>query len=882
MSDTLGRRLIYASAVLTLLVVLIFGGMLYAIGDLRDSGTRARQSEQIIAASSAMKTLVLNLETSERGYVITRQEPFLAPWKANVAAFPAQAVALERLVSAEPQEQQAERVVVADIRSYIDDYAKNVIATARRDPIAASVIVGGGEGKRRVSAIRTLVDTLVARETALAAAQRAHADAAGRWATRAGILGIIGSALLILGFAIYLARAIVMPLRRLAGERSTYEASVREPETGRNASLKRQNTALELQSDGLKAHQVTMEAHQVTMEAHQVTLERLVDINRALLDASVDGIRLVDLEGRTLLANSVIEHLTTEIFGIPKYATLQEGSAIADRLTDPAAYLATMETIAADPDCATRDDFELADVRRAFERHTGPVHDSAGELIGRIIVVREITAERDAARLKSELVATVSHELRTPLTGVLGFAELLMHHDLDDNTGRRYLHTIHSEAQRLTALVDDFLDVQKIEAGRFTLALESFELAALLEHEVEIFAAQATSHRLEFETPDEPLAMVGDRNRIGQVIANLLSNAIKYSPAGGAVTITAIPREGFARVTVSDSGLGIPVEQQAQVFTRFFRVDSSDTREIGGTGLGLALCHEIVTAHGGRIGFESSEGIGSTFWFELPSAWRASAADNRARVLVIEDDPALATLLAECLSLDGLEVEMAATGESGLERALARPPAVVCLDIYLPGALDGWQVLVQLKANPLTSNVPVIVCTAEKGRSTAATLGAIEFLAKPFTGDQLREAVARQLSAERSSVLVVDDDLALRRLVVETLARDGGELREAADGLEALAMIAVRAPDVLVMDLTMPKLDGFGVLDRLLERADTRQIPVVVLTGRDLTGAERRLLRERNASVLEKRKYSGDQLRWLVRQALGQAAEPAPVSTRAA
>ena len=317
----------------------------------------------------------------------------------------------------------------------------------------------------------------------MAADQRAQADGAGGWATRAGVAGIIGSALLILVFALSLGRALVKPLRRIAvaaGELTTYELVASGPEAGRNASLKRQNTALELQSDGLKAHQVTMEANQVTMEAHQVTLERLVDINRALLDASVDGIRLVDLEGRTLLANSVIEHLTTEIFGIPKYATLQEGSAIADRLTDPASYLATMETIAADPDCATRDDFELADVRRAFERHTGPVHDSAGELIGRIIVVREITAERDAARLKSELVATVSHELRTPLTGVLGFAELLMHHDLDDDTGRRYLQTIHSEAQRLTALVDDFLDVQKIEAGRFTLALESFELGELL------------------------------------------------------------------------------------------------------------------------------------------------------------------------------------------------------------------------------------------------------------------------------------------------------------------------------------------------------------------------------------------------------------------
>ena len=159
-----------------------------------------------------------------------------------------------------------------------------------------------------------------------------------------------------------------------------------------------------------------------------------------------------------------------------------------------------------------------------------------------------------------------------------------MHHGLDEATSKRYLKTIHSEAQRLTALVDDFLDVQKIEAGRFTLALESFELGELLEHEVELFSAQSANHTLEFAAVDEPLAMVGDRNRIGQVIANLLSNAIKYSPAGGAVTITATPREGFARVQVTDSGLGIPASQQAQVFTRFFRVDSSDTREIGGTG----------------------------------------------------------------------------------------------------------------------------------------------------------------------------------------------------------------------------------------------------------------------------------------------------------
>ena len=612
---------------------------------------------------------MLSAETSSRGYVITHQEPFLAPWKRNIAAFASQAAALQQLVGSRPETHGVEDVVIADIRSWIRNFSQPLVRTARADPAAARAIVSTGEGKRRVDAIRALFTSLIATETASSERQQARADSAGRLAIGAGIAGFAGLVLLILAFALYLSRTVVRPARR--------------------------------------------------MEAETEQLEKRVDINRALLDASVDGIRLVDLEGRTLLANSVIEHLSSDVFGLAKDTTLKEGAAIAERVSDPASFMATLHAIADDPECATQDDFELVDVRRAFQRHTGPVRDSAGELIGRIIVLREITAEREAARLKSELVATVSHELRTPLTGVLGFAELLMQDDLDDDTGRRYVQTIHSEARRLTALVDDFLDVQKIEAGRFTLALESFELSELLQRQVELFSAQSSRHRLEFDAPEEPLAMVGDRNRIGQVIANLLSNAIKYSPAGGVVTITAAPSEGFARVEVSDSGLGIPAAQQAQVFNRFFRADSSDTRKIGGTGLGLALCHEIVTAHGGQIGFDSTESAGSSFWFELPNAWRASAADNRARVLVIEDDPALATVLAECLALDGIEVERASSGEAGLERAFARPPAVVCLDVFLPGKLDGWQVLARLKANAATARVPVIVCTSEKGRATA-------------------------------------------------------------------------------------------------------------------------------------------------------------------
>ena len=487
-SVSLRDRMLIASVALAAIVVGVFVATILAVSAARTATKQEARSKNLSVQALRLEKLVLDVENGVRGYAYTRDRRFLRPYNTAVRSIPSERRNFRALAQDQPLQARRAKHIDELIGLYIDNFAIPVVAFRNT---AAAELAYNNLGRTQAADIHRRFATFISEENALSQEREHAADSKSRHAIELGVVGLTGSAILILLFAIYLARGIARPVTEAAagaGQVAAGDLSIRLSQKGPGE----------------------------------------------------------------------VGELTTSF------------NEMAERLQ------------------ATRNELESQNAQL-----------------------------RESERLKSDLVNTVSHELRTPLSGVLGFTKLLLSRDFDAETRRHYLGIVDAQARRLSDLLDDFLDVRRIEEGRFERAKELVDMAALLEEEAQLYRQQSPRHEVEVEIEHPPLAVLGNPDRLRQVIGNLISNAIKYSPQGGVVAVIAERENGHIRVEVRDQGMGIPLNQQPKIFTKFFRGDAAASG-ITGTGLGLAVSRDIVESHGGRIGFESAEGEGTTFFVELP------------------------------------------------------------------------------------------------------------------------------------------------------------------------------------------------------------------------------------------------------------------------
>ena len=493
---------------------------------------------------------------------------------------------------------------------------------------------------------------------------------------------------------------------------------------------------------------------------------------------------------------------------------------------------------------------------------------------------------RDAAeganRAKSEFLANMSHELRTPMNAILGYSEMLMEEaeELGQEASIPDLKKINQAGTHLLALINDVLDLSKIESGKMEAFAEEINLDRLID-EVAATAQpliEKNNNRLVIERGKQLGSAHQDLTKLRQALFNLLSNAAKFTRDGTVslhVKRTEQAGEDWLVFAISDTGIGIAADKIEQIFEEFTQADGSTTRDYGGTGLGLSISRRFCELLGGNLSVYSKPGEGSTFIIRLPvnlpgtKPMRPSAdtlpelkVDTGAgsTILVIDDDPEACEIIERNLMKDGFNVVTATSGEQGLRFAHELQPDAITLDVMMPD-MDGWSVLRALKADPVLRNIPVIMLSMIDDRKRGYSLGAVDYLTKPVDREHLHKALSRYYRADESSgVLVVEDDAENRELMARTLEKSGWEVSEAGNGQEALDMLPSLEPRLILLDLMMPVMDGFGFLAALRAKPGWQHIPVIVITARDLTGEDRERLNGMVDEVIEKNAYTREDL----------------------
>ena len=490
-----------------------------------------------------------------------------------------------------------------------------------------------------------------------------------------------------------------------------------------------------------------------------------------------------------------------------------------------------------------------------------PLRNELGHIAGAVVAFQDIGRMRDIDRMKDEFVSIVSHELRTPLTSIRGSVQLVLDvpGSVPDPEHQQLLQIALNNCERLVRIINDILDVAKIESGNITLHKKPCQVAEIVRQAVQVVEgpARAAHVVLDVRIPATLRPVMVDQDRIVQALINLLSNAVKFAPASTTVSVTVMGSEQTITISVADQGEGIAPENLNRLFRKFQQVDSSSSRKKGGTGLGLAITKALVEQHGGKIAVASELGKGTRFSFTLPVATLEEAAsvapvaankDGSARltvrrVLVVDDDDDFRDVMRKQLAHAGYVVLDARDGAAALHVARTSKPDVITLDLMMPG-LDGWTFIEKLRQEEGLARIPIVVVSGAPDAAQPGRLPAdVAVIAKGEGPEKLLREMGQALAGRGATILVAEDDADLRGVLATSLTRGGHRVVQARDGAEALAAIEREHVDLMVLDLWMPNVDGFEVLERMKSIEGASLIPVVVVTGSDRTGSEVRALR---------------------------------------
>jgi signal transduction histidine kinase/DNA-binding response OmpR family regulator len=909
------------AAVIAVAAAILVFGITISEHRLQLAFNASRQSDwrqrEILDGSERVAKLVVDLESGERGFLLTGDRSFLEPYDSARAELPRWLDTLGRLTAEDAAEHDGVTRIARLIERWHEEAGTPELEARQSAPAVTpelAAMVAKGTGKRIIDAIRAELDRLLTlealeRERATSVVEENRVGARRTVAASGALAGLVA---LVLGLfaSLQLRRGIrrmVVASEEIA--RGQFDAAIPDetaPLDRIAASLRATAAALaerDRQADSLLA---------VGRASSQTSLEALVaDVHTAIAPV-VDtvGLSLVAIEGDAARRLATYPHDLLQAGEMSRVAHSALGEVLRSRrpltiddVSDdkyPENALArrvganayvVMPLVIGD---------RIHSVMKLMLRHKRDLNPSSlrylhtlGPQLSGVVYSAELTAElrtrneelERATRAKSDFLAMMSHELRTPLNSIIGFSDVLVDATFGALNERqtRYVRNVNDSGRHLLRLINDLLDMSKIEAGRLEIMHEPCPARTVV---VEALAAlqplaDQKKLRLELIQGETPPPVLGDAVRLKQILYNLLSNAIKFTPEGGRVSVAleVIPDRRQLRISVTDSGPGIAADELPRLFQPFSQLHNAGHDPRAGTGLGLALTKQLVELMHGRVTVESAPGSGSRFSVDLPIASESPSAPPATTgepgtplALIVDDDTSARELLQLALESAHYRCVSAVSGEEALRCAGELAPDVILLDVFLPG-IDGWDVLKALREDPSTRHIPVVLITISNDRQTSFSLGAVDHLVKPVSGETLLASLSRRsltsaVKQRTVRILVVDDDVQHCELVRAALQPHGFHVRAVHDGRSGIEAALAEPFDLVLLDLVMPDLSGVDVVAALRAEERTRQLAIILVTANQLSASDRAQLNGSVSAILAKGSTGTGQLLLEVRRVL--------------